>query len=84
MKKRCNMVSEDNAPQPVRCDSTLQIAVAIWQFELARLGPLQIVMAVWCTSNWKKSMPKGHYYPQRNFTSYQIIQQNCLQRAGGP
>jgi hypothetical protein len=83
------MFLEGNVAHPVRCDSPLQIKMAVWrtffEFELAGLGVTARcrVMAVWCALNLKK-VPNGHYFLQRAVTPYLITLKNCLQRAGGP
>jgi hypothetical protein len=85
------MFSEGNAARLVRCDSHLQIVMVVLahflKFELAVAGATvrcKIVMAFLAGFKYEKSAPNSHYYPQRAVTSYQITQQNCLQRAGGP
>jgi hypothetical protein len=84
VKKNRDMFSEGNAAHPVRCDSPLQIVMAVWRiyfilFELAGscVTALQIVMAGWRTSSLKKvrqtiSICRGKYHPAI-----------CLHKAGG-
>ncbi len=84
------MFSEGNAARPIRCDSSLQIVMAVWRAFLN----LNLLGRVWQTTadnkgclvhfQFLKSAPNGLLYLQWAVTFDQIIQQNNLQRKEPP
>jgi hypothetical protein len=85
------MFSEGIAAHSVGSDSPLQIVIAVWPTFFKNLNLLRWVWQPAADSNgrlmrfkFEKRVSNGNYYQQRAVTPYQIPQQNCLQRPGGP